>query len=171
MLSRRGSQHDDGLVHRLGVGRVGHGLGLDRGVHRHPLQVAGLRGSGCVGHARALGQQQLQAVAEPAAPVAQPGAFVRDLVLEVGLAGEVRLTEPASPRGPAPDSLSGPPRPPLRGDVAVAFIGPRQGPAGIVPGNPDRDMAERAVYSSSPTSPLSCVLMTVRKSVRCIVVK
>ena len=89
VFSCQGGQHDDGLVHQLGVGRMGHVLGLDRRIDRDPLQVAGLQGVGGMGHPQALGQQQLQAIAEPPAPVAQPRALMRDLVLEVGFAGEV----------------------------------------------------------------------------------
>jgi hypothetical protein len=47
---------------------------------------------------QALGQQQLQLVAEPLPPVAQIGALVRELVLEELLAGEVleiRVMDPA----------------------------------------------------------------------------
>jgi hypothetical protein len=40
-------------------------------------------------HPQALGQQQLQSVAEPLAPVAQVRALVREGVLEELLAGEV----------------------------------------------------------------------------------
>ena len=82
MLSRQGGQHDDGLVHQLGVGRV---VGLDRRIDRHPLHVAGLQGASGMGHAQALRQEQLQAVAEPPAPVAQLRALMRDLVLEIGV--------------------------------------------------------------------------------------
>jgi hypothetical protein len=41
-----------------------------------------------VGYPQALGQQQLQLVAEPLAPMAQVGALVRELVLEELFPGE-----------------------------------------------------------------------------------
>jgi hypothetical protein len=40
-------------------------------------------------HAQALGQKQLQLVAEPLAPMAQVQALVREFMLEEDLAGEV----------------------------------------------------------------------------------
>ena len=47
---------------------------------------------------QALGQQQLQLVAEPLPPMAQVGALVRELVLEELVAGkvfEIRVMDPA----------------------------------------------------------------------------
>ena len=52
----------------------------------------------CVRHPQALGQQQLELVAQPLPPVAEIGALVREGVLEERLAGEVlevRIVDPA----------------------------------------------------------------------------
>ena len=52
----------------------------------------------CVRHPQALGQQQLELVAQPLPPVAEVGALVREGVLEELLAGEVlevRIVDPA----------------------------------------------------------------------------
>ena len=52
----------------------------------------------CVRHPQALGQQQLQLVAQPLAPVAEVRALVRKLVLEELFPGEVleiRVMDPA----------------------------------------------------------------------------
>ena len=88
----------DRRVQQLGVGREGDGLGLHRGVDRDPRQVAGPQRAARVRHPQALGQQQLQLVAEPLAPMAQVRALVRELVLEELFAGEVleiRIIDPA----------------------------------------------------------------------------
>jgi hypothetical protein len=79
----------DRRMQQLGVGREGDGLWLYRGVDRDPLEVAAAQGAGAVRHLQALGQQQLQLLAEPLAPVAQVRALVREGVLEELLAGEV----------------------------------------------------------------------------------
>jgi hypothetical protein len=53
-------------------------------------------------HPQALGQQQFQFVAEPLPPMAQVGAFVRELVLEKLLAGEeleIGVIDPALAHG------------------------------------------------------------------------
>jgi hypothetical protein len=53
-------------------------------------------------HPQALGQQQFQFVAEPLPPMAQVGAFVRELVLEKLFPGEVleiRVIDPALAHG------------------------------------------------------------------------
>jgi len=42
-----------------------------------------------VGHPQALGQQQVELVAQALAPMAEVGALVREAVLEERLAGEV----------------------------------------------------------------------------------
>lgn len=89
VLAGQPPEHDDGPIHQLGVGGVGDVLGLHRGVDADALQVTGLHGAGVVGDAQALGEQQLQLVAEALAPVRQPGALVAQLVLEEALAGEV----------------------------------------------------------------------------------
>ena len=88
----------DRRVQQLGVGREGDVLGLHRGVDRDPRQVAGAQRAGAVRHPQALGQQQIQLVAEPLPPVAQVRALVREGVLEELLAGEVlevRIVDPA----------------------------------------------------------------------------
>ena len=75
-------------VQQLGVGREADGLGLHRGVDRDPLEVLGAQRAGLVRDPQALGQQQLQLVAEPLPPMAEVGALVREGVLEELLAGE-----------------------------------------------------------------------------------
>jgi hypothetical protein len=88
----------DGGVQQLGVGREGNVLGLHRGVDRDPRQILAPQRPAGVRHPQALGQQQLQPVAEPVAPMAQIGAFVRELVLEKLFPGEVleiRIIDPA----------------------------------------------------------------------------
>ena len=88
----------DRRVQQLGVGREGDGLGLHRGVHRDPRQSLAAQRARWLRHPQALGQQQLQLVAEPLAPMAQVRALVRELVLEELLAGEVleiRIIDPA----------------------------------------------------------------------------
>ena len=77
---------------------VGKAIGLHRGVDRDPRQVLGPQRTACVGHPQALGQQQVELVAQPLPPVAEVGALVREGVLEEGLAGEVlevRIVDPA----------------------------------------------------------------------------
>ena len=88
----------DRRMQQLGVGRERDGLGLHRGVDRDPLEVPGPQRAALMRHPQALGQQQLQLVAEPLAPMAQVRALVRELVLEELLAGEVleiRVIDPA----------------------------------------------------------------------------
>ena len=79
----------DCRVQQLGVGRERDGLGLHRGVHRDAGQVLGPQRASRMRDPQALGEQQLQLVAEPPAPMAQVGALVREAVLEELLAGEV----------------------------------------------------------------------------------
>ncbi len=79
----------DRRMQELGVGREGDVLGLHRGVDRDPCQVLGAQRTVCVGYPQALGQQQVQLVAETLPPVAEVGALVRECVLEERLAGEV----------------------------------------------------------------------------------
>ena len=79
----------DRRVQQLGVGRERDGLGLHRGVDRDAGQVLGPQRASCMRDPQALGEQQLQLVAEPPAPMAQVGALVREAVLEELLAGEV----------------------------------------------------------------------------------
>jgi len=88
----------DRRVQQLGVGREGDGLGLHRGVDRHPLEVARVQRTGVVRDPQALGEQQLQLVAQPLPPMAQVRALMRERVLEKLLAGEVleiRVVDPA----------------------------------------------------------------------------
>src|SRR6201987_5639789 len=74
-------------MHELGVGRKGDGLGLNGGVHHHPLQIARPQRAGLVRHPQALGQQQLQLIAKPLAPVAEVRELVGESVLEELFAG------------------------------------------------------------------------------------
>lgn len=82
MLARQAIQSPDRRMQQLGVGREGDGLRLHRGVDRDPFEVVAAQGAGAVRHPQALGQQQLQLLAEPLAPVAQVRALVREGVLE-----------------------------------------------------------------------------------------
>ena len=88
----------DRRVQQLGIGREADVLGLHRGVDRDPLKVTGPQRTALVRHPQALGQQQLQLVAEPLAPMAQVRALVREFVLEELFPGEVleiRIIDPA----------------------------------------------------------------------------
>ena len=88
----------DCRMQQLGVSREGDRLGLDRGVHRDPFDVAGAQRAGRMRHAQALSQQELELAAEPLPPMAEVGALVREFVLEKFLAGEVleiRVIDPA----------------------------------------------------------------------------
>jgi len=76
----------DRRMQQLGIGREGDGLGLYGGVHRDPLEVAQAQRAGLVRHTQALGQQELQLVAEPLPPMTQVGTLVRELMLEELLA-------------------------------------------------------------------------------------
>ena len=63
-----------------------------------PRQVRGAPRAAVVCHPQALGQQQLELVAQALAPVAEIGTPVREGVLEERLAGEVlevRVVDPA----------------------------------------------------------------------------
>ena len=97
-LARQPVEPLDRRMQELGVGREGDGLGLHRGIHRHPLEVARAQRSALVRHPQAFGQQQLELVAEALAPMAQVRALVREFVLEELRAGEVleiRVIDPA----------------------------------------------------------------------------
>jgi hypothetical protein len=88
----------DCRVQQLGIGRERDGLGLHRGVDRDPLEVAAPQRTAFVSNPQAFGQQQLDLVAQPLTPVAQVRAFMRELVLEELLPGEVleiRVIDPA----------------------------------------------------------------------------
>jgi hypothetical protein len=78
----------DRRVQQLGIGREGDVLGLHRGVDRDPRQVLAPQRPAGVRHPQTLGQKQFQLVAEPLPPMAQVGAFMRELMLEELLAGE-----------------------------------------------------------------------------------
>src|SRR5215471_18913283 len=79
-------------MQQLGIGRKGDGLRLNRGVDRDALEVLTAQRAGFVGHPQALGQQELQLVAEPLAPMAQVASLVREVMLE-------KLTKSASRTG------------------------------------------------------------------------
>ena len=81
----------DRRVQQLGIGRERDGLGLHCGVDRDPLEITGPQCTTFVRNPQAFGQQQLQLIAQPLAPMAQVRAFVRKLVLEELLPGEVLL--------------------------------------------------------------------------------
>ena len=72
----------DRRVQQLGVGREGDVLRLHRGVDRDPLKVLAPQRPTGMRHPQALGQQQLQPIAEPLSPMAQVRAFLRELMLE-----------------------------------------------------------------------------------------
>jgi hypothetical protein len=97
------AKHDDRLVHQPGVGREGHGLRLNRGVHRHPLQVFRLDRPGLVRHRQALLQERRELLlAEPLAPARQRGALEGQRVAEALLAAEeliVGVLQPARAQG------------------------------------------------------------------------
>ena len=61
----------DRRVQQLGVGREGNSLGLYGCVDRHPRQILRAQRAARMRHPQALGQQQLQFVAQPPAPVAE----------------------------------------------------------------------------------------------------
>lgn len=85
-------------MQELGIGREGDCLRLHGGIDRDPLEVLTAQRAGLVRHPQALGQEQLQLVAEPLAPVAQVASLVREGVLKELFAGEVlevRVVDPA----------------------------------------------------------------------------
>ena len=85
-----GGQRHDRLVGEPGIGGMGHRLGLDGGVDRHPLEVLGGQGPGLVRDAQALVEERRQPfLAEPLAPSRQRGPVEAQLVLEDVLAAEV----------------------------------------------------------------------------------
>ena len=98
MLPGQAVEPLDRRVQQLGVGREGDVLGLHSGVDRHPRQILRPQRAARMRHPQALGQQQLQFVAQPLAPVAQIRALVRELMLEELFPGEVleiRIMHPA----------------------------------------------------------------------------
>jgi hypothetical protein len=82
----------DRRMQQLGIGREGDGLGLYGGVHRDPLEVARAQRVGLVRHTQALGQQELQLVAEPLAPMTQVGTLVLE---DAGEVLEIWIIDPA----------------------------------------------------------------------------
>src|SRR6516225_12372689 len=84
-------------MQQLGIGRKGDGLRLNRGVDRDALEVLTAQRAGFVGHPQALGQQELQLVAEPLAPMAQVASLVREVMLEKLFASEeLEISTPPS---------------------------------------------------------------------------
>ena len=96
-----GQRHQllDRPVHQPGIGRMGDRLGLNGGVHHHPLQVLGLDRPGLVGHRQALLQQGRNLLlAQPLAPAGQRRTIEGQLVAEHQFAAEVlevRVLHPA----------------------------------------------------------------------------
>src|SRR5262245_28713432 len=76
-------------MHELGVGRERDVLGLNGRVDSDPREVSPPQGATVMGYPQALGQQQLELIAQPLAPMAEPRALMREGVLEELLAGEV----------------------------------------------------------------------------------
>ena len=68
----------DRRMQELGVGRERDRLRLHRGVHGDALEVLRAQRARVMRHAQALGQKQLELVAEPLAPLAQVRALVRE---------------------------------------------------------------------------------------------
>ena len=98
MLSGQAVKAPDRRVQQLGVGREGNSLGLYGCVDRHPRQILRAQRAARMRHPQALGQQQLQLIAQPLAPVAQVRALVWELMLEELFPGEVleiRIMHPA----------------------------------------------------------------------------
>jgi hypothetical protein len=96
--ARQAVQSSDRRMQQLGIGWEGDRLRLHCGVDRDPLEVVAAQGTGAVRYPQALGQQQLQLVAKPLAPMAQVRALVREDMLEKLLAGEeleIRVVDPA----------------------------------------------------------------------------
>jgi len=89
VLSGQAIEPLDRRMQKLGVGRERNGLGLHRGVHGDASKVVGPQRAGLVRNPQTLGQQQLQLVAEPVAPMAQVRALVREDMLEELRPGEV----------------------------------------------------------------------------------
>ena len=87
-------------LRKFRVGREGDVLGLHRGVHRDPGQIALAQGTGVVGNPQAFLQQNLQLVADAFSPVAHAGTLVRQVMPEKFLAGEVPETGVVHPAGP-----------------------------------------------------------------------
>ena len=98
VLPRQAVQAPDRRMQQLGVGREADGLGLHRGIHRHPLKLARAQRAGLMRHPQALGQQPFQPVAETLPPMAEVAPLVREPMLEELFAGkilEIRIVDPA----------------------------------------------------------------------------
>jgi hypothetical protein len=89
VLRRHAVEPLDRRIRQLRVGGKRDVLGLYGGVDRNPCQVLSAQGAYRVRYAQALGQQQLQLVAQSLAPMAQIRALMREDVLEKLLTGEV----------------------------------------------------------------------------------
>src|SRR6516164_3769035 len=97
-------------MQQLGIGRKGDGLRLNRGVDRDALEVLAAQRAGLVRHPQALGQQELQLVAEPLAPMAQVASLVREVMLEKLFASE-ELEMSTPPRAIPANSRNASPAP------------------------------------------------------------
>ena len=100
MFRRQLAQLADRRFQELGVGRKGDVLRLHRGIDSDPGQIALLQSAGVMGQTQALGQKNVQVIADALPPMAHAGALVRQLVLEELLAGEVleiRVLNPTVP--------------------------------------------------------------------------
>src|SRR5215831_9414106 len=89
VLAGQAIQSPDRRMHQLGVGREGDVLGLNGRVDSDPSEISRPQGATVMGYPQALGQQQLELIAQPLAPMAEPRALMREGVLEELLAGEV----------------------------------------------------------------------------------
>ena len=89
VLAGEAREPPDRRVQQPGVGREADRLRLHRGVDRDPLEVLRAQRPALMGDPQALGQEKLQFVAEPLAPMAQVRALVREGMLEELFPGEV----------------------------------------------------------------------------------
>ena len=89
----------DRRVQELGIGRERDRLRLHGRVHRDAPEVVGAQRARLMRHPQAFGEQQVELVAEPLAPMAQVRALVREGVLEKFLAGEVLKVWVLNPAG------------------------------------------------------------------------
>src|SRR5262245_24486081 len=89
VLAGQAVQPLDRRMHELGVGRERDVLGLNGRVDSDPREVSPPQGATVMVYPQALGQQQLELIAQPLAPMAEPRALMREGVLEELLAGEV----------------------------------------------------------------------------------
>ena len=89
MFAGKPREPSDRRVQQSGVGWEADRLGLDGGVDRDPLEVLRAQRPTVMGDPQALGQEKLELVAEPLAPMAQVRALVRERMLEELFPGEV----------------------------------------------------------------------------------